>query len=196
MNVYSQDEIDLQIAALKQQYAVPILTKQQMYEDIDSFISTVTNCNPQCLIKKKVTGYDMIERLHNLRNQVEQIEETKDFIFLLSEMLNALQDQHSNIGTNVWWYSHSYYANDIKYHGITDRDFALNFHYIDFLHNDANYLNLFYVNGQYFLKYPTTFFYDNDSIIMPPGTAVMAFDNYSGFKKSLRCYEKRFIFAG
>jgi hypothetical protein len=182
-NVFGQeqeeDEFDKEIRELKEKYPVPTLTKEQMYEDIDSLIAIVRQRNPQYLIKKQVTGYDMLERINILREKIAYITHTKDFIILLGEMMDALHDQHSGMGISVWWYSYSYYKEDIKINNITEKDFGLHFHYVDILNSiypDENYLNLIYLNGKYFLKYKTTFFNKTDSILLPAGTHIIAFD--------------------
>lgn len=169
-----EDEFDNAINDLKQQFSIPSLSKEQMYDDFDTFISIMARCNPQYLIRKSVTGYDMLAAMQSHRHLIDSFKNTESFILLLSKMLDLTHDQHCTHGTNLWWHQYSFYEKDVKINKITDKEFGINFHYKDIINNEySSILDVFLINNKYYLKYPTTFFSETDSIDVDAGSEIL-----------------------
>lgn len=169
------------INELKQQNPVPELGKAEMYADFDTLVSLIERCNPQYLVRKKVTGYDMIAEMRERRQHIENCHNTMEYIRLLKEVLSLSLDAHCNAaGSTVWHYQHSFYKGEVELNGITNEDFGINFHYIhDIFRKNPPVLNLLYIGGSYFLKYSTTLIRDTDSVTIPAGTEVLSFNRQS-----------------
>lgn len=71
------------------------LSKQQMYEDFDQLVEIVQQYNPQIGVRKEVTGYDVIERMLQMRSNIEDIQSNADFYEFLSKVLANQIDMHS-----------------------------------------------------------------------------------------------------
>jgi hypothetical protein len=82
--------MDLQtyLDSIKYNNLPPMLTTEEMYADFDTLITIMQQCNPQCAVIKTVTGHDMIKELKILRNQIEHINNTFDFIKLVKKGLS------------------------------------------------------------------------------------------------------------
>ena len=166
------------INELKNQYPIPEMSQAEMYADFDTFTSIMVRCNPQHLVRKKATGYDMVAEMKAQRVYVESCENTVDFIKLLEKCLALSLDPHCTFGGNtVWHYKYTFYKKEIEMHGITDRDFGINFHYIsDIYRKERAIINLIYIQGKYFLKHTTHFFNGTDTIVAPAGTELLSFN--------------------
>jgi len=171
------EAINNRIKELREKYPPPNLTKSQLYEDFDTLVSIMERCNPQYLVRKKVTGYDLVAEIKAQRKLIEECENTLDFIRLLKNCLVLSLDGHCFIGNNVWFFKHSFYKNNIKINGIKNSDFGINFHYIhDVFYVYPPKIDLIYIQGNYFLKNKTTFFNDLDSIVLLPCTEILYFN--------------------
>ena len=172
------DAIDAYINGLKEKYPILELSKAEMYADFDTLVSIMERCNPQYLVRKKVTSYDMIAEMKARRPQVENCNKTSEFIKLLDNVLSLSLDEHCVFARSVWFYKRNIYKKDIKINKIKEKDFGINFNYEAIL--DSCYqpdINLIYLNGQYFLKNTTTFFNGNDTITISSGTEIFSFNN-------------------
>jgi hypothetical protein len=175
-----EDEFDREINNLKQQYAVPNLTKKQMYEDFDTLVSIMEKCNPQYLVRKSASGYDMIAVMKSYRHSIDTINNMTDFILLLSKILNFTQDKHCTHGRDLWWYQYSFYEKDVQLNRITDNEFGINFHYQDILYKKyPPSIDVFFTDNKYYLKYPTILFNETDSIIVETGTEILLLNGQS-----------------
>ena len=79
------DAINQHIKEIKEKYPVPELSKKEMYADFDTLVSIMERCNPQYLVRKQVTGYDLVAEIKDQREQIENCENTMDFIKLLKK---------------------------------------------------------------------------------------------------------------
>ena len=70
-------------------------SRQQMYEDFDQLVEIVQQYNPQIGVRKEVTGYDVIERMLQMRSNIEDIQSNADFYEFLSKVLANQIDMHS-----------------------------------------------------------------------------------------------------
>ena len=173
-----QNNIDEKIMTLKKQYSVPKLSKAEMYADFDTLVSIIKRCNPQYLVRKEVTGYDMIAEMNAQRGLIKKCNTTRKFIKLLRNILFLTLDEHCDIGSNIWYYSYSIYANDVKVNKITDREYGINFHYRDdIFYQWPSEINLIYVQGKYFLKNKAVFYSKSDSLVLPFGTEIISYNN-------------------
>jgi hypothetical protein len=191
------DAINLKIKELKEQYTVPVLGKIQMYADFDTLVSILERCNPQYLVRKKVTGYDLISEIKNQRVQIENCDNTMDFIKLLKNVFTLTLDEHCDIGNSIWYYSYTFYKKDVKMNKITDRDFGINFHYIyDVFYIYPPTIGFVYSQGKYYLKCKTTFFNDMDSIVLLAGTEILIFNNQPilSYQDSIKAVASRWDF--
>jgi hypothetical protein len=172
------DAINKRINELKKKYPIPELSKDEMFADFDTLVSIMERCNPQYLIRKKTTGYDMIAEMKAQRTKIENCTNTLDFIKLLRDVLEMSLDGHCYAaGSVMWHYKYSLYKKDIKINKIKNRDFGINFHYIDDVFR-KNFLqiNLIYTQEKYFLKYTTTFLNSTDSMKILAGTEIVTFN--------------------
>ncbi|MDR1878898.1 MAG: S41 family peptidase [Bacteroidales bacterium] len=183
--------------ALMKQYPVPELTQEQMCEDFDTLMSIMKNCNPQCLVRKEVTGYDVLEQIASLRSKIATCTNTLDFIKLLRDALFLAQDKHIFIGHNVYWFKSSIYKEVVKRLNISGREYGYNFHYADsvfYIYLPA--LSLFYTDGRYFLKYDVSFIYENDTVFIPAGSELITFngENIVDYQNAIRLNSSQWDF--
>ncbi|MCL2073020.1 MAG: S41 family peptidase [Marinilabiliaceae bacterium] len=80
----------------------PTLSKQQMYEDFDEFLSIIENANPQLPVRKAVTGVNLLDSIKSLRPRIEDVQEYFEFIRLLDMSLRYMYDIHAVIANQVW----------------------------------------------------------------------------------------------
>ena len=113
-SIVGSDAIDREINRLKEKYPVPELSKSEMRADFDTLVSIMERCNPQYLVRKKVTGYDLIAEIKKQRPQVENCNNTLDFIKMLKNILFLTLDEHYYIGKDVWWFQYSCYKKENK----------------------------------------------------------------------------------
>jgi len=191
------DAINRKIDRMKEKYPVPVLNKTEMYADFDALVSIIERCNPQYLVRKKATGYDMIAEMKKQRVQVENCNNTLDFIRLLKYVMSLALDEHCYFGTSVWHYKNSFYKKDVKTSKITKRDFAYTFHYLhDVFYQNPPKINLIYIQGKYFLRNTSTFFNAKDSVIIPMGSEITTFNSQPlvVYMDSIRTYSSRWDF--
>ena len=171
-------DIRIYINDLKEKNPVPELNKIQMYADFDTLISIMERCNPQYLLRKKVTGYDMLTEMKAQRIHIENCDNTLDFIKLVKKVTSLSLDPHCSAGGSlVWHYQKSFFKKDIEINEITKEDFGINFHYEhDIFRKYLPMINLIYIQGKYFLKHTTTFFNGEDSVSLPVGTEIVTFN--------------------
>ena len=66
-----------------------------MYADFDELVKIIKKCNPQLVVRKKVTGYQQIDTINALRKNIESITTYNDFRGLLNQVLLHVLDPHS-----------------------------------------------------------------------------------------------------
>lgn len=71
------------------------LTKKQMYQDFDQLIQIIQDGNPQLLVRQKVTGLDQMEKMRQMRSQIDTITDNDSFNDLLNHTLDWVMDAHS-----------------------------------------------------------------------------------------------------
>lgn len=71
------------------------LTKKQMYHDFDQLIQIIQDGNPQLLVRLKVTGLDQMEKMREMRSQIDTITDNDSFNDLLNYTLDWVMDAHS-----------------------------------------------------------------------------------------------------
>ena len=165
--LYGQmNSINKKIIDLKQEYSTPTLSKAQMYQDFDSLYNIFKFCNPQIVVRKQITGIDILSELKALRNEIDIIKNPEDFIILLYRALRLSYDPHCQIGTSIWYYRNSIYKKEAKKY--SNNFFACTFHYRDIINrNIIEFLHLQYIEGQYYLTNPLILYKTNDSINIP-----------------------------
>ena len=175
-NLFAQDPFFDKISKLKENSVVPKLTHEQMYQDFDDFVNIIKNCNPQYLVLKELTGYDMVDEIKSYRSQIEKIETTLEFIALMKTVMSCVLEGHCFLGVQVWWHRYGVYENEVALLNLSDEDFGIMFHYRDsvFWVNPPS-LKLWYSDKKYFLKYTTTFYTKTDSIILSSGTEILSY---------------------
>ncbi|MDR3046831.1 MAG: S41 family peptidase [Bacteroidales bacterium] len=180
ISLFSQenDPFKIQRQNLKEQYPYPELSQEQMYQDFDTFVEIMVNCNPQYFVRKQVTQFDMLAELQKYRFAIDKCNNTLDFISLLKKTINLTLDEHCFIGDNVYMYRSMYYEDVVKQLHISDKDFGYNLQYIDsvFYKNEPQ-ISLIYLDGHYLLKNETVFYYFSDSLLLPAGTELYSFNH-------------------
>jgi len=92
-------------SCIAQGFLPPTLTKQQMHEDFDEFVSILENANPQLPIRKIVTGYNQLDSVKLLRQGIDTIQEYFQLIRLYDKALRQMYDIHAFIerqGCHQW----------------------------------------------------------------------------------------------
>src|SRR3989339_743454 len=175
--MWGQDNlIDKTISNLKLKYSIPILSKKQMYQDFDSLYAIIKLCNPQLEIRKQVTGIDILFELTKLREGIDTINYTDNFIILLYRAMKLTQDEHCNLGINVWFFSHSAYKKVAK--NFDEKSFALTFSYSDIIRNNITELcKVKYIGSKYYILEPITIYREKDSLIIPEGSELKLINN-------------------
>lgn len=74
-----------------------LFTKDQMYQDFDSLVSTITRVSPHILIKKDLWHYDAKKQMVNFRRSIDTISSDLSFYLLLESTLNLALDLHTSI---------------------------------------------------------------------------------------------------
>lgn len=85
--------------------SIPLLTKQQMYDDFDFFLKIIKDVNPQIEFRKEVQSLDIIQELNKLRKNIDTITNSFEFFNLIFYALNICQDGHISL----------VYPEDVKY---------------------------------------------------------------------------------
>lgn len=169
-----------EIELLKKQYPIPVLTKEQMYEDMDSLISTIRHCNPQYPLYKKIAGYDMTDRILMYRKKIETIDSTIQFIDLLKYSFRAAIDEHCFPGVYVWFFNNTLYKESAERLRLTDEDYGHLFNCRDqIFYNNPLCLSMIPSQGSYFLNYRTTFYNFHDTLTFSPGTKIIKINGQS-----------------
>jgi hypothetical protein len=74
-----------------------MLTKAQMYEDFDEFVTIIQDCNPQLSLRKIVTGVDQMEKIKSLRSGIDTTTSILSFfINIMGPARNYLLDERNN----------------------------------------------------------------------------------------------------
>jgi hypothetical protein len=176
LSAQEEDPLKVRIRNLKNEYPnLPILSKEAMYQDFDSLCAIIKNCNPQYLVVKKATGFDIIKEMLLLRQNIEYIDNTMDFVKLLNKALNYNMDTHACLSTQVWYFRSMFYQKEIELNQIPESSFAYTFYYSDsiFRDNAKTAILLYYTNGDYYFKYNTTLYTENDSVMIEAGSKIL-----------------------
>ncbi len=79
------------------QTTLPSLSKKEMYADFDTLIIALTKINPHDYVRRMVNNYAMKDSIIQLRKQIEHIDKTEDFFWLVNKALTYCQDGHTSI---------------------------------------------------------------------------------------------------
>jgi len=177
---------DIMTSNLKSRYSIPVLSKEQMYEDFDYLYYIFEIANPQIEVRKNVTGTDILMELSKLRSEIDTISSTGNFIMLLYRALRQSMDLHCQFGTEVVYWKNYHYKKDAG--RFDEESFALTLKYEEIVYKSIEaFLNLKYINGVYFNIIPINIYYKRDSISVPPGAEIISLNNIS-----LKCYIEQF----
>lgn len=135
-----------------------MLTRSQMYEDFDVLTNNIKAISPHVHIKKALWKYDALQKIAEIRTEIDTARSNASFELIVNRALNACQDYHT---------------------GLMDRPVSLQQLYSRF----HFYVPLAYVDGKYIL---TRGIIANGRII-PAGASVKAINSRKpdGFVKDL-----------
>jgi len=75
------------------------LSTEEKREDFEMFLSIMKSVNPQLTLRKKITGFDLIEYIEKQRQAVDTVC-TEEFILMLVDALRRCNDPHNTYITN------------------------------------------------------------------------------------------------
>jgi hypothetical protein len=175
---YSQ--ISELIDNIKSKNVPPNLTKEQMYTDFDSLISIINYYNPQIEARRTVTNTDIMADILKLRSNIDSIININDFIVLLYKVIKTLQDQHCDIGSNVWYYNESIFKKAHRDLKLNEKIYGYNFHYQDFISESIDLLlKIVYIDNQFYLQNSLSLWVNNEEIIIKEGTIISKINDLS-----------------
>jgi hypothetical protein len=93
-------------------FGFPVLTRQQMYEDYDTFTNIVEQVFPLMEVNRQIYGLDIRKLLSDNRNQIATITQTEQFVELINRTITVCRGSHFWIGCQR--------NND--YHGFVDAE--------------------------------------------------------------------------
>ena len=105
---------------------LPVLTKQQMYNDFDTLAKTIIDISPQYVVRKKITGLDLENELKFQRNKLKRISTTREFLLLVQSTLSLCQDGHTSLLKQNYFPSDTDYLEEglskeaLKWHSVYD----------------------------------------------------------------------------
>jgi hypothetical protein len=175
-----KNSIDNEIDKIKKEYAVPHLTNEQMKQDFDYLIKIIKNNNPQILVRKKITGIDIVGELDMLAKQIDTISNIKDFIVLVYRAIRLTQDPHATIASGVYYFNRSVYKRISKKLKLTNKEYAYNFNYLDIIRDNFEYvIDFIYKNQNYYLKYDLDLFIEGNKTVISKGSKIISINNLS-----------------
>lgn len=75
------------------------LSTEEKREDFEMFLSIMKSFNPQLTLRKKITGFDLIEYIEKQRQAIDTVC-TEEFILMLVDALRRCNDPHNTYITN------------------------------------------------------------------------------------------------
>ena len=187
------DPITAMINKLKNMYPeLPVLSKEKMYQDFDSLVTIIKNCNPQRLVIKQATGFDILKEMLLLRGNIEHIDNTMDFVRLLRKALNYNMDIHACLNVNVWYFKSMFYEKEVELIQIPISAYAYTFYYRDSIFKDSEKTTilLYYTDGNYYFKHNTVLYNENDSATVEAGSKILLLNSEPVIK--LQSEQKKF----
>ncbi len=139
-----------------------------MYHDFDILIDTITNNFHRFEIKKQIMGIDLVSELFQLRKEIENISDSKDFVLLVQRALTLTQDKHNSVvNLGILSSVHSWDTNSLPEYQKE---------YIEYISNlipdDVYFFPLTYYHGEY--KVYTDFWYKD--ILIPEDSVLVSID--------------------
>jgi len=79
------------------------LSKQEMYQDFDTLVSTIKQVSPHLRVREKVCSVNYDSLFSKFRNEIEFCKSNSDFAILVKRTLISCQDGHTSISSlNPW----------------------------------------------------------------------------------------------
>lgn len=161
------------------------ISKEQMYEDFDEFVSIFQIYNAQWAIRAEITGYNILEELQKKRNDISNIRGYWQFIDFMYGNLYTLLDDHSSMREIYYNPPHPRYAPGQSFYdsvGIQSIALGLDKYYkkkmAKFNYDDMLFgLNTKYIDGQYYMAMKWTLINPKtkDTVVLQ-NARIIAFD--------------------
>lgn len=135
------------------------LSKSQMFEDFDFFVSTLDKVSPRLEVVKKVTNANVLNDLAKLRNCIDTVTSAQGFCDIMLRSMIACKDQHIGFSDKYPYKDKS----SADLHNIEGKMTNLLDAYCKY-DQTIDPFQVFYVKGKYFV--PDIF--DRDSILQIP----------------------------
>ncbi|MEM8506623.1 MAG: S41 family peptidase [Bacteroidota bacterium] len=133
--------------------ALPVLTKEEMLADFDTYVESVKRFSPQTPVRKALTGIDPLSELKKIRQRIATVTSTEAYAKLIKSAITVLQDGHSSL---LW--PQAYSPEYLKKLGISDRAIALFPSYYELRATASKKkkfrITLKYIDGQYYNVIP------------------------------------------
>jgi Peptidase family S41 len=141
----------LPITAAYGQSSLPVLSKQQLYDDFDTLYQMLSTVNPHDYVRKTVNGYAMLDSIKSLRSKIENIHSAEDFYWLVNRALTLCQDGHTST-VSKWLYNSMTGEDRLKWHSTIADTFVIK-QYSKLRKERIAAVNLVlpikYINGEY-----------------------------------------------
>jgi hypothetical protein len=95
---YYSHEKGTWVVSERPDFGFPALTRQQMYEDYDTFTNIVEQVFPLTEVNRQVYGVDIHKLLSENRSQIEGISHTEQFVDLINRTIAACRGSHFWVG--------------------------------------------------------------------------------------------------
>lgn len=97
-NIYSQNNvIDLNYY---KDLSLPLLTKEEMKEDLDTLQYYINNLYPFSEILYSIKGININDSISQYKRNLDSVNTTQDFVNLIGKVINLVDDGHFNIPVN------------------------------------------------------------------------------------------------
>lgn len=170
--LYSQKFVEKK----KGKYEIPNLSNEQMLEDFDYLVHVINKICIQYNVRKKVTNQDISDELKILRDSIQKINSTIEYVGIIKSVLNLTQDVHAKILPDNY-YSKSEFRK-LK-DSVTIESLVLTSKYWELYKNrnkEKNYALTFrfkYLNGEYY----NLLDFEYDSIFVPAGAKIIKYNS-------------------
>lgn len=169
------------------------LTKAQMYEDFDSLLSVIEYNNPHLGIYKKAMHFDVIEKIKELRPEIENIQNLAGYYMLLRLGFNLIPEIHANVlalnKEALKEYADSSQYNPViispaNYQSTIDNYNKIAEEADEFYNRYFNpyqmiSLPINYINGNYFFSRPVKIINHRDSVLYHVGDKIIRLNGKS-----------------
>jgi hypothetical protein len=144
--------------------AQPVLTKDEMREDLIFLVQKIKNVSPHLEIRRQVTGTDVLKEIDRLAES--EIASFEDFYYTAKRILLLCQDQHNDLSSYPEWIDeiNPNITSDAKRISDSCENVYDKYH-------SVNCTSVEYTGGKYFFYY--TLYDHSDKVLIPAGAELI-----------------------